>query len=238
MNVYLASALIFVFAGFIQGVTGFGSLLFALPLLALFLDPVVAVPMSTLCGLLMVSVLGLGIRRHIETRKVLPIILGALPGVVLGVLLLKNVDPGTFKIALGLMLSAYALLSLLLRPRPRRLHTAWGALAGCLAGAIAAAFSAGGPPVIVYTSLQDWSPNQKRGTLTGFFITVGAVVAASHAAAGMTTPFVLRLLAACAPSIIIGVLLGLRLGKRLNPLIYARLVMLLLLAMGLMLLFS
>jgi hypothetical protein len=235
---YLATALIFAFAGVLQGVSGFGSLLFAIPLLALYLPPQVCVPVSALCGIFIVTVLGLNLRRHLDRTKILPILLGSLPGVGIGVALLKHVDAHTFRLLLGSMLTAYALFALLARPRPRRLHRSWGALAGALAGAIAAAFSAGGPPVIVYTTLQDWTPDQKRATLTGFFWAVGILVASTHALAGLTTGYVLAHAAAAVPAIYLGVHAGLRLSSRIGPVAYVLFVQMLLLAMGLMLLFN
>lgn len=238
MTEYLATAFIFAFAGLLQGISGFGSLLFAIPLLALYLPPQVCVPLSALCGIFIVTVLGLNLKRHLNAAKIIPIILGSLPGVAFGVVLLKNVDAETFRLLLGAMITCYSLFALLARPNPRRVHWIWGSVSGAAAGAIAAGFSAGGPPVIVYVSMQDWSPDQKRATLTGFFWAIGVVVAVTHALAGLTTGYVLTHLVAAAPAIYLGVHAGLRLSRRISPVAYVRCVQLLLLAMGLMLLFG
>jgi hypothetical protein len=235
---YILTAAIFAFAGLIQGVTGFGSLLFAVPLLALYLAPQVSVPLATLCGLFVVVVMGFKLRRHLERSKILPILLGSLPGVVIGVAVLKGVDAGVFRLLLGSMITGYALFALLARPRPRKLHWGVGSACGFLAGAFSAVFSAGGPPVIIYTTMQDWTPDQKRATITGFYLAASIFVAVGHASVGLTTGHVLQLTAAAAPSIYAGVRAGLHLAGRINPATYMRLVQLLLLAMGLMLLFT
>lgn len=238
MNEYILTAAIFAFAGLIQGVTGFGSLLFAVPLLALYLAPQVSVPLATLCGLFIVVVMGFKLKRHLERSKILPILLGSLPGVALGVLVLKGVDAGVFRLLLGAMITSYALFALLARPRPKRLHWGVGSACGFLAGAFSAAFSAGGPPVIIYVTMQDWSPDQKRATITGFYLAVSVFVALGHATVGLTTGRVLLLTAAAGPCIFAGVRAGLHVAGRINPATYMRLVQLLLLAMGLMLLLT
>jgi hypothetical protein len=150
--------------------------------------------------------------------------------------LLKHVDAEMFRTLLGGMIVAYLSFTLLARPRPRALHWSIGAASACLSGAIATAFSAGGPPVIIYTAVQNWTPEQKRVTLNGFFWASSLCIIATHAAAGLTTGQVLKLGAAAAPSILAGVFAGLWLGKRLNTAAYMRIVQFLLLGIGLMLL--
>jgi hypothetical protein len=134
------------------------------------------------------------------------------------------------------MLTGFALFSLLARPRPRNLHWGIGTASGGLAGALAAAFSAGGPPVIVYIAMQDWTPTQKRATITGFYLMAGPFISLGHAMVGLTTGHVLLLTAASMPSIYLGVKAGFYIAKRITPGMYMKIVQLLLLAMGVMLL--
>jgi len=115
MQTYFWTALIFFFAGFTQGVSGFGSILLSLPLLALFLDIKKVIPLTTLAGVSMSILIFFQLRHHFDWKKILPIFLGALPGVPVGVLFLKKLDPVAIQWILGILLVAYALYGLFFR---------------------------------------------------------------------------------------------------------------------------
>lgn len=65
----LLIGIVFLLAGFIQGMTGFGSALVAIPLLSLFLDIKSAVPLCMLNSLVITSFLALKMRKHLDRKK-------------------------------------------------------------------------------------------------------------------------------------------------------------------------
>ena len=99
-------------------------------------------------------------------------------------LFLKKINEPLFKILLGCMLIGYALYRLFLVPKPRSIGKAWGWAAGFATGAISAAFSAGGPPTIIYTTLTGWNKHEIKSTLSIFFFLGG--VATATAANGLS----------------------------------------------------
>lgn len=204
----LLIGLIFLLAGFVQGLTGFGSALVAMPLLSLIIDIKTAVPLCMLCSVLITSTLALQLKDHVSLRKILPLSVGSIPGILIGVTLLKAVDSTIIKVMLGLLIAAYSLYSLAVKTKKRRLHPAWSLLAGFLAGAIGAAFSAGGPPVIIYTTLNDWNKHEIKATLTGFFLINSYLVSIVHGLSGVTTNQVLIYFAIAAPLVLTGTLGG------------------------------
>ncbi|MBN4048974.1 sulfite exporter TauE/SafE family protein, partial [bacterium AH-315-N22] len=153
----LLVSIIFLLAGFIQGVSGFGSALVAIPLLSLVIDIKAAVPLCILNSLVITTYLSLKMRRHLDSEKLLPLCLAAIPGIIVGSTILKQVSSTIIRVSLGIMLITYSLFSLFTKPQPRKLHKAWSWIAGFLSGAIGAAFSAGGPPTIIYTTMSDWN---------------------------------------------------------------------------------
>ncbi len=225
-------------AGFVQGLSGFGSALVAMPLLLLFLPGRMAVPFCILMGLVITFQLGIGLKRHLDVRKIAPLFLGCLPGIICGTLLLKNMDNLFISKALGFILVAYSLFQILIKQKQIRLNPLWGIVAGFLTGVIGAAFSAGGPPTIIYTSLNRWDKDSIKATLTGFFFLTGILIAAAHALAGITTLAVLKLFLASIPFAATGTLAGTVLYRKISYHGYLRLIYLLLLFMGLMLLVS
>jgi uncharacterized membrane protein YfcA len=238
MEAYLLTMVIFLLASFVQGLTGFGFALVSIPFLVMFMDIRTAVPLCMLSGLVITAFLSLQLRDHLDWKKVLPLLLGSLPGIVAGVLFLKKINEPVFKLSLGIMLIGYSLYRLFLSPRPRSLHRIWAWAAGFATGAISGAFSAGGPPTIIYTTLTGWNKNEIKSTLSIFFFLGGIATAAAHAISGLTTIEVLQLSAFSLPGVLSGVWGGSLLYKRFRTEGYIKLVLVGLVLTGLMLLGS
>lgn len=99
------------------------------------------------------------------------------------------------------------------------------------------AFSAAGPPVIVYTSLCAWSKDQIKVALQGYFLIVGIVVVLAHAINGLTTLPVVRLFAAGLPLLFLGTYIGGLYCGRITETAYRRILLLLLAGMGILMIF-
>ncbi len=213
MTIVLSVGIIFLLSGFIQGLTGFGSALLAMPLLCFFLDIKTAVPLCTLNSVVITIILAIQLRSSLASSKIVPLCLASIPGIIVGVTLLKSIDAATVRFLLGSLLVAYSIYNLTASPRPRRLHQAYSWLAGFLSGAIGAAFSTGGPPVIIYTALNKWSKDEIKATLTGFFLFNSCLVSIAHGLSGVTTGQVLMLFAVSAPFVLAGTIGGSRLYR-------------------------
>jgi len=238
MTVYFFLFLIFLVAGFTQGVTGFGFGLLAIPLLSLFIDIKTGVPLCSLLGILITAFLSLRLRKHIDRRKILPLLFGCIPGVAVGTLVLKKAPTELLSLLMGVMLIAYALYRLTGKQQPRSIHPRWAYAAGFFTGAISSAFSAGGPPTIIYATLRGWNKNEIKATLSGFFLTGGLAVIAAHAITGLTTRLVLHYFLLSTPVVIGGVYLGSLLYDRIDTCAYLKLLQYLLMAMGILMLFK
>src|SRR5690606_21261372 len=108
-DVYFYLTVVAFLAGFIQGLSGFGSVLLSLPLLALFLDIREAIPLVNLMGVILTVILIIQLRAHWEWGKIWPLLAGATLGIPAGVWLLKRMDPVHVQIVLGAVLLAYSL---------------------------------------------------------------------------------------------------------------------------------
>lgn len=208
METYLWTCLIVFLAGFIQGLSGFGSVLLALPLLAIILDIKAVVPVAALYGLSIALLLLVQLREHLEWRKVWPLLLGAALGVPIGVFFLKKLDRDMIQYTLGIILVSYSLYSLFFRTLGSGIGERWGYVFGFLAGCLGGALGASGPPAIVYTSLQSWSKDEVKVTLQGFFVIAGLMVIFGHAISGITTAVVLRLFGVSVPAMVLGTYVG------------------------------
>jgi uncharacterized membrane protein YfcA len=232
MEIYFYLIAISFLAGFIQGLSGFGSVLLSLPLLVLFLDIRQAIPLVNLMGVILTVVLIVQLRAHWEWGKIMPLLVGALPGIPVGVYLLKRMDPVHVQVVLGLVLVTYAVYGLLFRLPVGRVGGLWAYLFGFLAGGLGGAISASGPSVIVYTSLQAWTKDQIKVTLQGFFIISGLLIGAFHAVNGLITESVISNFFVTIPMLLAGTWIGSRLYGKFKEEGYRRVMLVLLGALG------
>lgn len=233
MEIYLFIGIIAFCAGFIQGLSGFGSVLLSLPLLALFLEVKTAIPLVALFGVALTAFLLLQLRRYWEWKKIYPLCLGALPGVPLGVWFLNRTEAQFIQWSVGAVLVVFALYSLLSKPSFRATETGWAYASGFIAGCLGGAISAAGPPVIIYTSLQSWSKDQIKVTLQGFFIISGIVVVIFQTIGGLVTERVLWYFFAALPMLLGGTWVGSLLYGRMREETYRKILLILMGLLGL-----
>ena len=233
MPTYLLLCLVVFFAGFIHGLSGFGSILLSLPLLAIFLDIKVVIPLVALYGLAITILLLLQLWRHLALTKLYPLLAGAFPGVPVGVFFLKTLDRATIQWILGIILVTYSLYVLLSPSTRQGIKERWGYLFGFLAGCLGGALSATGPAVIVYTSLQAWDKDKIKVTLQGFFLISGIIVVFFHAVNGLTTLPILKLFFVSVPAMIFGTYTGSFLYAKVGEQDYRRIILLLIALLGL-----
>jgi uncharacterized membrane protein YfcA len=136
------------------------------------------------------------------------------------------------------MIVSYCFYTLVFQPAPRKVHRAWAYIAGFGSGFIGSAFSAGGPPTIIYTTLTGWSKNHIKATLTGFFLIGNIIIIAGHAASGLTNALVLKYMLASAGFVLSGVYLGSLLYDRTDTRAYLNVILIILMALGIMMIGS
>ena len=167
-----------------------------------------------------------------ELKKILPLAIGSLPGIYLGVIFLKSMESDLIKILLGIMIILYCIYSFSSNPGPRRLHSAWAYIAGFGTGFIGAAFSAGGPPVIIYTTLTGTSKDNIKATLTGFFLIGNIITITAHAASGITGLLVLKHFFLSAIFLVIGVVIGSRVYDKVDTQRYINMILIILMILA------
>jgi len=238
MEIYPFLCIIAFCAGFIQGLSGFGSVLLSLPLLALFLDIKTVVPFVALLGLTLSIFLSIQLRQHWDWKKIYPLCLGSIPGIPVGVLFLNRTDGQLIQWTVGVVLIAYAIYGLLLNPAVRKMGRVWAYSFGFAAGFLGGAIGASGPPVIVYTSLQPWTKDQIKVTLQGFFIISGILVVLSQSMAGLVTRQVLFYFLIALPLLLIGVWLGSFLSRRIREETFRKIILIMMGLLGLFIIFK
>ena len=223
-------------AGFIQGLSGFGSALVALPLLSLVLDIRAAVALVALLGLVVSVVNLLRHRDHLRLAPLYPLFVGALLGTAPGVLFLAQVPQAWIMLGLGLVLVGFATSSLAPGQRRTPAPIRSGLLMGLASGALGGAYATNGPPAILHIASLGWSAVRQKASLSAFFVATGSLIVVSHWIGGVTNGAVLWLFATALPALVIGMVAGIALFHRLSDHGYRRMTLGLVLLMGVMML--
>ncbi len=231
-------ALICMFAAFVQGTSGFGSALVAMPLLVMIMPAKVATPLCVLMGTIITTDLTIRLRHHVDIKTVGIFTAGCIPGIAAGVYLLGNFDDELMRRLLGIVLASYASWALFIKLPVLNLSKAWGGFAGFAAGMLGASLSTGGPPVIVYCSLLGWSRDRMKATLSAFFLVASIIIVTAHFFGGFITGEVLEIFAVSALPVLVGTWAGTALYNRMSHHTYIRLLLTLLLMAGLLLVIS
>ena len=211
-------------AAALQSASGFGFALIAGPAFFAVLGPEEAV--ATVLGLgATVNVLMLaGERRPREVRRadlIVPLAT-AIPGLALGVLVLRALDKGMLQVAVGV--SVLATVALMARPRPLPPRRPDGERApardsaiGLSVGVLTTSTSVNGPPLLLWLLAKGATPMEVRDTLAMAFVSLNlaglAVVAVAEGGLGVLDADVLLLL----PLTVAGWLAGRLVFGRLDP---------------------
>lgn len=230
----------------VRATIGFGDALLAMPILTVLIGVRAAAPLVTALSLTVAAMIVRRAGRGVVTREAIRLLVGALPGVAVGVLLLRVLPEVVLETALGATVCVYGLwrvrtLSATDVSRPSAgAHTVSSSdgnrllapVAGFAAGAFGSATGAGGPPVVMYGVARGWSPPRFRTTLQVYFLCAGAFAMCGYLAAGLWTTASTRLYIAALPGVAAAVGVGTRLAARVSPARFARLVAFALVTLG------
>lgn len=232
----MITAVIIFFAALVQAALGFGMALVAMPLLIAIWGIQTASPSFALLGTTATFINAIRWRQSITRHDIVNLLLPALIGVPIGVWILGAVDPVIVTGAMGVLLILYALYSLAGWRLPPVTAPRWAYGFGFLAGILTGAYNAGGPPLVVYGSACEWSPERFKGNMQTFFFVMGIVVVVSHAVSRNLTPEVWRIALIALPALIAGNFAGLFLGRYLKPAVFRKMVLVLMIVLGVQLL--
>jgi uncharacterized membrane protein YfcA len=214
----LQSVSILFVATLVRSIFGFGEALIAVPLLALLMPVKQAAPLAVLVSITIALIILLQDWRKVHFRSAVWLILATIPGIPAGLWLLRTLPEAVVKALLGILIAAFAAHALFGR-NSRVLHDdrlAW--LFGFQAGVLGGAYGMNGPPLAIYGSLRRWQPEHFRATLQAYFFPASVLGMAGYWLAGLWTPAVNHYYIASLPGVLLAVLAGRVINRRLHPL--------------------
>jgi len=212
---YALAVPVVAFMGVSKGGFGDAGIFAATPILALALDPGTA--LGLVLPLLMAMDLGAlaAYRGRWHRPSVRALVLGALPGIGLGILFYRLADPDLLRLALGLLAFAFiawqgAKARGWLAPRPRPFDARLAMAAGAAGGLTSFLAHAGGPPVAVFLLGQGLDKTAYQATLVAAFAVFNVLKIVPYVLLGMFTAETLAADLVLLPAAVAGVWLGVK----------------------------
>ena len=225
------SIIIIFIAYMVKGLTGFGSGLIAIPLLAFIFPLKFIVPVLGLLSYAGTVVQSVSLRQHAEWRDIWPLIPFSLMGIAVALWLLVNVDADTLTLFLGIFIVAYASYSLL-PVKELAGDRKWAVIAGSCAGLVGALFGTGGPFYVIYLKLRQLNKNSFRATISMIFLIDGGFRVTAYTGMGLYNEKVIWLVVVLVPVLFIAMYAGNKIHIKINEQLFNRTINIMLLISG------
>ena len=203
---------------------GFGSLAVPMMALAVTVPQAAAILMPIL---LVMDLMGLAaFRRHMDWKLLRFLVPMGLVGTLVGTLLFKVLDPRLVAGIVGVFTLGFLAQRLLFPPRPDSPHPPkWlGAILTATSGFTSFVAHAGGPPINAYVIPMRLPPVVFTATMSVFFFAINLSKWVPYAWLGLLDLRNMATSLALLPFAPIGVLVGVRLAHRIQPLLFYRLI--------------
>ena len=221
--------------GFVNGLTGFGTGLTALPLWLQAVEPVVAAQLVSAASVVgHVSTLP-AVWHAIDWRRLAPMLIAGLMGVPVGTWVLPLISLASFKLTVGCVLIAYCTTML---AAAGRMRLSWGgrgaeAAVGLAGGVLGGLAGLSGALPTVWAALKGWPKEKRRVFFQAFNMTILSAMLVASLVQGLIGSRLLAALVVALPGTLIGARLGSLAYRRLDDRRFDRIVLVLLLVSGL-----
>jgi uncharacterized protein len=215
------------FAAIVNGALGYGFSSITVPIALLFLANRVLNPALVPIEVVLNAYMLWANRDALPTvwRRVLPIVIGLVPGVALGTAIVSQVNPGWLRFATYVTLLPLILLQAAGYRRPIRAERPVGLVFGAGVGVLYSVTTISGPPLAVMLSNQGLTKKDFRAALAFVRLAESSLTAAAYGYAGLYSSASFALIPWIVPSIFIGVPLGAMIIQRVRPETFRRICM-------------
>jgi uncharacterized membrane protein YfcA len=223
----IALAVITLAAAIVNGALGYGFSSITVPLALLFLANRVLNPAMVVIEVALNAYVLWVNRGALASvwRRMLPVVLGLGPGIVLGTVVVSQVHPGWLRFYTYLVLLPLILLQAAGYRRPIRSERSMGLAFGGGLGVLYSVTTISGPPLAVMLNNQGLARNEFRAALGFIRLAESTLTAIAYLYAGLFTSNSMALIPQILPSVAIGVPIGAQLIRHLHPETFRRLCM-------------
>ena len=207
---FLALGAITLFAATVNGALGYGFSSITVPLALLFLSNRVLNPALVLIEVPLNAYV-LWVNRDslgAVWRRVMPMIVGLVPGVVVGTLLVSKVSPDWLKLCTYAVLLPLILLQAAGIRRPIRAERSAGLIFGTGVGVLYSVTTISGPPLAIALNNQGFAKKEFRAALGVVRLAESSMTAVAYVSAGLFVRPSFALIPWIVPSVLVGVPIG------------------------------
>jgi len=215
------------FAAIVNGGLGYGFSSITVPLALLFLSNRVLNPALVLIEVVL-NAWVLWVNRDalgVVWRRMLPIVFGLLPGVIIGTMVVSRVSPAWLKLWTYIALLPLILVQAAGYRRPIKSERAIGLPFGLGLGVLYSVTTISGPPLAVMLNNQGLDKREFRAALGFIRLAESSFTAIAYFSAGLITVQSNLLIPQILPSVLIGVPIGAALIKRMRVETFRRICM-------------
>jgi hypothetical protein len=205
-----ALAVITLFAAFVNGALGYGFSSLTVPLALLFLTNRVLNPAMVLVEVVLNAYV-LWVNRSAVPpvwRRLMPIVVGLVPGIALGTLIVSEVSPAKLRFYTFVVLLPLILLQAAGFRRPIRSEKSMGLAFGSGLGVLYSVTTISGPPLAVMLNNQGFVKREFRASLGFIRLAESSFTAVAYGWAGLYSVQSAMLIPQILPSVLIGVPIG------------------------------
>jgi uncharacterized membrane protein YfcA len=237
IEIILCAGIIVLLGHFIKGLSGFASALFAIPLLALFLDIRFVVPVFLLFDFISGLILIIQTRKSIDKMNALLLLSGLVVGTAIGTYFLVSFGNEILKRIFGGLVILFALRILILENDVARKHISkvWGPVSGLLGGCTGGMFGLNGPPIVLYLTHQLKDKQVFRATLYGVFFVDSCYRLILYSFNRLITVQVIKFALYLTPFLLVGLILGSKLHTRIKENLFRKVIATILIGTGVLL---
>ena len=237
-GVLLLVAFIVLVTSTLKGLTGFGFALTSLPLLSLFISPKEAVPLITVCSVFLDGYTLYEAKKSVQYREIITLVVSGIIGMILGTYFLISLDSQVLRLAIGVITVLFAAASI----KGVRWEISNTKLAsipvGLISGVLGGSMSISGPPIVLFFNNQRVEKTIFRANLIAYFFSLYVATVPAYVLGNLITIDLLTTSAIMVPIIFFGATLGIRLSRKVNEDVFKRITLLLVLASGILAIFS
>ncbi len=236
---YIPLILVFILAGIEAEVVGFGISTISMAFLPLFIPLRVAIPLVAMVSLVATGIVSFRTKTKNLRRVLLPLLVGSILGIPLGLYFLKKVSEETLLVALGVILVFAGSFSLLGKKIKLKFDRQTGTLIGFLAGFFGASVNVNGPLIGVFsTKSGQFSKYENKDMTTTYMFVTGFFVVLGHYLAGRVTKEIFSYFVIVLPALLVGLQIGKNIFERIPEKLLKTIIYLFVLAAGLRLIFK
>ncbi|MGM0629476.1 MAG: sulfite exporter TauE/SafE family protein [Patescibacteria group bacterium] len=225
----------FILAGIATELTGFGVATISMALLPFFFPVSVAVPVVVMISTTSTGIVALKTKTTGLWKHMLSLVAGSAIGVPLGILMLNNLNEDLLKVVLAIFLITYSVYGLLKRQTFIKATVIKSTVVGTIAGFSSALLSIHGPIVGSYSSAnKSFNRNETRDIIATYMFFAGVFTVAGHYLSGNITDEVVNNFLYALPFLLLGILIGSIIFKKMNELSVRKFIYIFILAAGML----